>query len=50
MILMSKTDRPFICLCLGGIQKPRSQLGGEGGQPKGHERLQGGGGGCQKAT
>ena len=27
---------------VGGIQKPRSQLGEGGGQKKGHERLRGG--------
>ena len=40
-------DSNFIVSSLGGIQKPRSQLGG-GGQLKGHERLQGGGGWLQK--
>ena len=32
----------------GGIQKPRGQQGGEGGQPKGHERPREGGGGSPK--
>ena len=35
---------------LGGIQKPRGQKGGEGGQPKGHERPRGREGVHQKAT
>ena len=33
---------------LGAIQKPRSQLGGGRGQPKGHERLRWGGGSFPK--
>ena len=32
----------------GGIQKPRGQQGGEGGQPKGHKRTREGGGGSPK--